>query len=117
MTSSTSSKIPKALLDNGIANFFDDVGNNFILLIRTTRYAPLVLTQTRRIVEQCYLMGINTIPIVAVLSFFIGAVLALQTGFVLSQLGAVEFIGSIVGLSVVRELYRSQLREYEPGLQ
>ena len=101
---SNSSKENTFLLDNPLSNFFSDVGNNVILLYRTLAYVPVSLTQTKRIIEQCYLMGINTIPIVAILSFFIGAVLALQTGFVLSQLGAVEFIGSIVGLSVVREL-------------
>jgi len=104
MSDDTTGKFSDFLLNNPIANFFNDVGSNVVLLYRTSKYLPLVMTQTNRIIEQCYLMGINTIPIVAVLSFFIGAVLALQTGFVLSQLGAVQFIGSIVGLSVCREL-------------
>jgi phospholipid/cholesterol/gamma-HCH transport system permease protein len=101
---SESSKTQQFLLNNQLANFFDVVGSNVILLLRTSKYVPVALTQTHRVIEQCYIMGINTIPIVAILSFFIGAVLALQTGFVLNQLGAVEFIGSIVGLSVCREL-------------
>jgi len=101
---SASSDTKDFLINNQIARFFDDVGNNVILLYRTLGYFPIALTQTKRIVEQCYLMGIKTIPIVTILSFFIGAVLALQTGFVLSQLGAVEFIGSIVGLSMCREM-------------
>ncbi|MCG8527107.1 MAG: ABC transporter permease [Opitutales bacterium] len=99
-----SSKSESFLLNNGISRFFEDIGNNVILLYQTLRYFPLAPTQLKRIVEQCYLMGLSTIPIVAILSFFIGAVLALQTGFVLSQLGAVEFIGAIVGLSMCREM-------------
>ena len=101
---STSSKTGDFLLNNPVANFLDDIGNNVVLLYRTAGYVPVVLGQTKRIIEQCYLMGLNTIPIVSILSFFIGAVLALQTGFVLNQLGAVQFIGSIVGLSLCREL-------------
>ena len=101
---SETSKTQQFLLNNGLANFFDSVGSNVMLLLKTSKFLPATLTQLHRIVEQCYIMGINTIPIVAILSFFIGAVLALQTGFVLNQLGAVEFIGSIVGLSVCREL-------------
>jgi len=104
MSNEGTGRVSTILLNNPIANFFEDVGSNFLLLVNTSKFMPLVMTQTHRIIEQCYIMGINTIPIVAVLSFFIGAVLALQTGFVLSQLGAVEFIGSIVGLSVCREL-------------
>ena len=104
MSNGETGKLSGVLLNNPLANFFEDVGSNVTLLYQTSKYTPLVLTQTKRIIEQCYLMGINTIPIVTILSFFIGAVLALQTGFVLSQLGAVDFIGSIVGLSVCREL-------------
>lgn len=104
MSNEATGKLSGVLFNNPIANFLDDVGTNVVLLYRTSKYTPLILTQTNRIIEQCYIMGINTIPIVTILSFFIGAVLALQTGFVLSQLGAVEFIGSIVGLSVCREL-------------
>lgn len=92
------------LVNNPIANFLNNIGNNVILLYRTLGYFPIAPSQSKRIIEQCYLIGINTIPIVTILCFFIGAVLALQTGFVLNQLGAVEFIGSIVGLSVCREL-------------
>lgn len=101
---STSSKSNDFLLNNQLSNFFENIGHNVVLLYRTLGYFPIALSQSRRIIEQCYLMGINTIPIVLILSFFIGAVLALQTGFVLSQLGAVNFIGSIVGLSLCREL-------------
>lgn len=49
-------------------------------------------------------MGFQTMPIVGILSFFIGAVLALQTGFALQPVGGEAFIGSIVGLSLAREL-------------
>jgi phospholipid/cholesterol/gamma-HCH transport system permease protein len=104
MTQPTTGKIQQALLATPVASFFEDVGSNSLLLVRTSTFLPVVLTQTRRIIDQCCIMGVQTIPIVTVLSFFIGAVLALQTGFVLSQLGAVQFIGSIVGLSLCREL-------------
>jgi phospholipid/cholesterol/gamma-HCH transport system permease protein len=100
----TSSKFWSFLLDQPICHFFEDVGNNVVLLYRTLAYFAVAPSQLRRIVEQCFLMGLSTVPIVLILSFSIGAVLALQTGFVLSQLGAVQFIGSIVGLSMCREM-------------
>jgi phospholipid/cholesterol/gamma-HCH transport system permease protein len=50
-------------------------------------------------------MGYATLPIVGILSCFIGGVLALQTGFSMRDVpGAQQFLGSIVGLSMAREL-------------
>ena len=42
--------------------------------------------------------------LVAILSFFIGAVLALQIGYSIMDFGAKQYIGTIIGLSMVREL-------------
>ncbi len=71
---------------------------------RTFRHAPHLVRQRRQLVDQCLFMGYATVPLVAILSFFIGAVLALQTGYSLVEFGAKQFIGNIVGLSIVREL-------------
>ncbi|HOO93099.1 MAG TPA: ABC transporter permease [Opitutales bacterium] len=87
-----------------LSALFEYIGGSVILLVRSFSHIPVILSQTSRIIEQCFFMGNGTVPIVTVLSFFIGAVLALQTGFVLNQLGVLNFIGSIVGLSLCREL-------------
>ena len=50
------------------------------------------------------MIGYTTLPIVAILSFFIGTVLALEAGYAMQDFGAKEFIGSLVGLSMAREL-------------
>lgn len=61
--------------------------------------------QLRRSIEQCLIMGYQTLPIVGLLSLFLGGILALQTGYSLDKLpGAQHFLGSIVGLSMCREL-------------
>ena len=60
--------------------------------------------QWARFIEQCYLIGYTTLPIVAILSFFIGTVLALEAGYSMENFGAKDFIGSLVGLSMAREL-------------
>ena len=43
-------------------------------------------------------------PIVVITALFTGMVLALQTAFALTRFGAKPYVGSIVGLSIVREL-------------
>jgi phospholipid/cholesterol/gamma-HCH transport system permease protein len=43
-------------------------------------------------------------PIVTILCFFIGSALAQQSGYSMENFGAKQFIGALVGLSMVREL-------------
>ena len=79
-------------------------GSTLLLLFRSVGYLPTLPRQFGRLVEQCYMIGYTTLPIVAILSFFIGSVLALQAGYSMENFGAKEFIGSLVGLTMAREL-------------
>ncbi len=80
------------------------VGGTVLLLVRTLRFTGTLPRQFGRFIEQCYLIGYTSLPIVTILSFFIGSVLALQSGYSMEHFGAKQFIGTLVGLSVVREL-------------
>ena len=79
-------------------------GSTWLLLVRALSYAPTLPRQFGRFVEQCYVIGYTTLPIVGILSFFIGSVLALQAGYSMQNFGTQQFIGSLVGLSMAREL-------------
>lgn len=85
-------------------NILEGLGSTILLLFRSLGYLPTLPRQFGRFVEQCYLIGYTTLPIVAILSFFIGSVLALQAGYSMQNFGAKQFIGSLVGLSMAREL-------------
>jgi phospholipid/cholesterol/gamma-HCH transport system permease protein len=87
-----------------ITAILDGFGSTVILLVRTLSHVGTLPRQFNRFVEQCYVIGYTTLPIVAILSFFIGSVLALQSGYSMQSFGAKEFIGSLVGLSMAREL-------------
>jgi phospholipid/cholesterol/gamma-HCH transport system permease protein len=83
----------------------ETIGNFVVLFKNSLRYISTFLKQWKRIVELAYNMGYRTFPIVGVMSFFIGGVLALQTGYSLGQVGGGHaFLGNIVGLSMSREL-------------
>jgi phospholipid/cholesterol/gamma-HCH transport system permease protein len=62
---------------------------------------PLYL---RDIFAQADSIGVGSLPVVMLTGFFTGAVLALQSAKTLSMFGAVGFTGSMVALSLVREL-------------
>jgi len=80
------------------------IGSVVLLLLRTLSFVPTLGRQFPRFIEQCYLIGYNSLPIVTILTFFIGSVLALQSGHSMEDIGTKQFIGTLVGLSVVREL-------------
>jgi phospholipid/cholesterol/gamma-HCH transport system permease protein len=87
-----------------IRSVLDGIGSTVILLVQSMGYVGTLPRQLRRFIEQCYVVGYTTLPIVAILSFFIGSVLALQAGYSMQDFGAKQFIGPLVGLSMAREL-------------
>lgn len=83
---------------------FGHIGAVVLLLTRTLKHVPTLPRQFNRFIEQCFLIGYTSLPIVTILSFFIGSVLALQSGYSMENFGAKQFIGTLVGLSMAREL-------------
>jgi len=57
-----------------------------------------------RAVHQAMAVGIGALPILSLISFFIGTILALQAAYELRKFGALQFVASAVAISVSREL-------------
>jgi phospholipid/cholesterol/gamma-HCH transport system permease protein len=89
---------------NQITTVFEGIGSAIQLLVRSASYVGTLPRQFNRFIEQCYLIGYTTLPIVMILSGFIGGVLALQAGYSMQDFGTQQFIGTLVGLSMAREL-------------
>jgi phospholipid/cholesterol/gamma-HCH transport system permease protein len=84
--------------------FLDSFGSGIIMTGRAFAMLPAAPRILKRVAEQGFLVGYTSLPIIAILCFFIGAVLALQAGISLREFGAKEFIGALVGASMAREL-------------
>jgi phospholipid/cholesterol/gamma-HCH transport system permease protein len=82
----------------------DGIGSGLILAYRAFASLPSAPRIIKRVVEQAYIGSYTSLPIVAILSFFIGAVLALQTGITMAGQNMQAWIGTIVGQSITREL-------------
>ena len=80
------------------------IGGVVLLLTRTLRYLNTLPRQFGRFIDQCFLIGYTSLPIVTILSFFIGSSLALQAGYSMANFGSKQVIGALVGLSMAREL-------------
>jgi phospholipid/cholesterol/gamma-HCH transport system permease protein len=87
-----------------LTNVFEAIGSALQLLLKAGSYAGTLPRQFHRFIEQCYMIGYTTLPIVMILSGFIGGVLALQAGYSMENFGTQQFIGTLVGLSMAREL-------------
>jgi phospholipid/cholesterol/gamma-HCH transport system permease protein len=87
-----------------LTHILEGIGSTVQLLVRSAAHVGTLPRQRVRFIEQCFMIGYTTLPIVAILSFFIGSVLALQAGYSMQNFGAKQFIGTLVGLSMAREL-------------
>jgi phospholipid/cholesterol/gamma-HCH transport system permease protein len=83
---------------------FQNIGEMVLLFWRALRAVPLVFRQWPKVLDQFFEIGNASLLMVCVLSFFIGGVLALQTGPVLVERGLASAVGGLVGISIAKEL-------------
>jgi phospholipid/cholesterol/gamma-HCH transport system permease protein len=83
---------------------FQNIGEMVLLFWRTVLALPLTWRQRQKVADQLFEIGNASLLMVCVLSFFIGGVLALQTGPVLVERGLHQYVGGLVGVSLAREL-------------
>lgn len=57
-----------------------------------------------RAIHQAMAVGVEALPIVSLISFFIGTILALQGAYELRKFGALHLVASAVAISMTREL-------------
>lgn len=55
-------------------------------------------------IKQAEKIGVNSLPIISLISFFTGMVLALQSAYQMQKIQAEMYIASLVALSMIREL-------------
>ncbi len=84
--------------------------NTISVLINSVFYQTFISPLTGRpprirasIVEMVR-TGYNSVPIVSLISFFVGVILALQAAYQLKKFGALIYVADLVGISLTREL-------------
>jgi phospholipid/cholesterol/gamma-HCH transport system permease protein len=83
---------------------FQNIGEIVLLFWRTLCALPFAWRQRQKVFDQFFEIGNASLLMVCVLSFFIGAVIALQTGPVLVERGLASAVGGVVGITVAKEL-------------
>ena len=92
-----------ALLTEAVARRFARVGEVFILLGRIARRAHLVFLNPGLTVDQIIRIGTSSLPLVIVISFFIGAVSAIQAQYQFRGFVPANYLGTAVCKLVIIE--------------
>jgi len=89
---------------NALESYLEQMGRLVQMVGRVFAWTPRPPYDWRELLRQMMKVGVNSVPVVLLTAMFTGMVLALQTFTVLSRFNAESFVGSLVALSMVREL-------------
>lgn len=79
-------------------------GRASLFLVRVLSGLPSLATRPGLVVRELYSVGVLSLVIIAVSGVFVGMVLALQGYYTLVDFGAEQSVGTLVALSLTREL-------------
>jgi phospholipid/cholesterol/gamma-HCH transport system permease protein len=80
------------------------IGESWIFILKVLSLTFKPPFEIKLILKQLYVIGTQSISVVALVGGFTGAVLAVQGEYTLAQFGATAFTGSAIALSLIREL-------------
>jgi phospholipid/cholesterol/gamma-HCH transport system permease protein len=84
--------------------FFHNTRASIILFLETLRVLPSWKKESSSIMEQVYLLGFKSLPLVIVTAFATGMVMTLQFGLGLSRFGGTLYVPRLVTVSILREM-------------
>lgn len=93
-----------ALLGDLIIDFTREMGNMLILFFSVLGYTFSPPFNAKETVKQMNEIGVKSVAVVIVTAIFTGMVLALQTYTGFKRFGAEAMVGSVVALSMTREM-------------
>ncbi len=89
---------------NGVTGFFQSTGEMIRLFVETIYWCKAAFRNRDKVFRQMAEVGNYTLPFAALISVFVGAALALETGPQLALFGLEQNIGGIVATGMLREL-------------
>ncbi|MFP2997326.1 ABC transporter permease [Spongiivirga sp. MCCC 1A20706] len=91
-------------INTGLKAFFIEIGELSYFTLKYFKESTKPPFEFKELLKQCYLMGNRSLLLVGITGFIIGLVLTLQTRPTLTEFGAVSWMPSMVGISIVREI-------------
>jgi len=87
-----------------LKEFFTDAGNVTLFAARFFREIFKPPFEIKEFIRQCYVIGVKSLPLVAITGFIMGMVLTLQSRPTLAEFGAESWLPGMVALSLIREI-------------
>lgn len=91
-------------MNRALERLLVEVGRFFQMMAWVFRWTPRRPFDLRELARQMVKVGVDSLPVVLLTALFTGMVMALQTFATLKRFHAEAFVGSLVALSMVREL-------------
>jgi phospholipid/cholesterol/gamma-HCH transport system permease protein len=93
-----------ARLTSSFINFLAELGKmtNFVMKIIHVLFTTKLPLKV--VLEQMYLIGVKTLPVLAAVCIFVGSNVAIVGYNIFKQFGGQDLIGTYVGLSCIREM-------------
>ncbi|MCC6782124.1 MAG: ABC transporter permease [Planctomycetes bacterium] len=108
MSEATSDRKPRFAAVRRVGAQVDEIlcsaGFSVALLFRTAAALRYLPRRRRFFLDAAHAAGVKSLPVSLVVALFAGMILALQTGIELRRLGQSDLIGSILALSMCREM-------------
>lgn len=79
-------------------------GYDLVMLWRSVLWIRSAFAKRSEILNQCFIVGIESMPVTLIVTFFIGMILSLQAGIQLAKYGQADIIGALVSISLAREM-------------
>ena len=91
-------------LVSGVEGLFHYIGSISFFIKDIFWWLFVKKTDFKSVLREVVFIGVNSLPLVSLISFFIGIIIAFQTAYQLKQFSSEIYIASLVALSLVREL-------------
>src|SRR4030066_2003628 len=91
-------------IGKGTLKLTEEIGRGFIMFWHTLTWCFRRPYNIRIIFQQMEAIGFNSLPVVIIMALFTGMVLAIHTYTGFKRFNAENFVGTVVALSVAREL-------------
>jgi len=92
------------IIGRAVIRFAENLGRILVLLFLTVRQLIFPPFEVRNMFKQMLEIGVRSLPVVVITAIFTGMVFALQTFTGFKRFGAEALVGTVVALSMTREL-------------
>lgn len=91
-------------IGNRIVLAFHSAGHSLNMLFETFYWLKSLIKRKRSIINQCYICGVQSMPVVLVVGIFTGMILSFQTGIIFRDYHLEDYLGLVVLVSMCKEV-------------